>query len=153
MKGVLKTMVKLLDARTSQNASYFNSIAVPVTAAPQLFGTLGLNATGAGTNIRVELALTVAFTSAATVLTPVDITIYRGTGPNRVLIYSARETLPVSVLGIAATRLITVTAADFNPPAPNNLLVYQAFINTAGGVAVAPTRTGPESFYAAAYSD
>lgn len=146
-------MAELLDARTSQNASYANSISIPVTAAPQLFGTLGLNTTGAGPNIRVELSLTVAFASVATVLTPIDITIYRGTGPSRVLIYSARETLPVSILGIAATQLITVTAADFNPPSPNNSLIYQAFINIPSGITVAPTRVGPESFYAAAYSN
>lgn len=146
-------MTKLLDARTSQNASYINSISIPVTSTPQLFGTLGLDTTGAGPNIRVEFALTASFTSVATLLSAVDITVYRGTGPNRVLVYSARETMPVSVLGVAATRTITVSGADFNPPSPNNFLVYQAFINVSSGIAVAPTRTGPESFYAVAFSD
>ncbi|MFF2498140.1 hypothetical protein [Peribacillus sp. NPDC058075] len=142
-----------LDAQTSQNASYRDSISVPVTATPALFGTLGLNTTGAGPNLRVEFTFTATLSSLAALLTPVNIEIYRGTGVGRVLVYSAQLTLPVAGLGVASETLITLAGADFNPPSPNNFLVYQSFISIPGGIVVAPTRTGPESFYAAAFSN
>ncbi|MCK1982852.1 MULTISPECIES: hypothetical protein [Peribacillus] len=146
-------MGKFLDAQTSQNASYRDSISVPVTATPALFGTLGLNTTGAGPNLRVEFTFTATLSSLAAILTPVNIEIYRGTGVGRVLVYSAQLTLPVAGLGVASETLITLAGADFNPPSPNNFLVYQSFISIPGGIVVAPTRTGPESFYAAAFSN
>ncbi|MES1039921.1 hypothetical protein [Peribacillus simplex] len=146
-------MGKFLDAQTSQNASYRDSISVPVTATPALFGTLGLNTTGAGPNLRVEFTFTATLSSLAAILTPVNIEIYRGTGVGRVLVYSAQLTLPVAGLGVASETIITLAGADFNPPSPNNFLVYQSFISIPGGIVVAPTRTGPESFYAAAFSN
>lgn len=56
-------MGAFLDAQTSQNASYRNSIAIPVTTTPALFGTLGLSTVGAGANIRVEFAFSAAISS------------------------------------------------------------------------------------------
>ena len=146
-------MAIFLDAMTSQNASFRNSIAIPVTTTPALFGTLGLNTTGSGGNIRVEFNFTATLSTLAALLTPINIEIYRGTGPDRVLVYSAQPTLPVAGLGVASRTVITLAGADFNPPSPDNFLIYQAFISIPGGIAILPTRTGPESFYAAAYSD
>ncbi|MCK2003974.1 hypothetical protein MZM54_21550 [[Brevibacterium] frigoritolerans] len=146
-------MGTFLDAQTSQNASFRNSIAVPVTTTPALFGTLGLDTTGAGPNIRVEFTFTATLSSLAALLTPVNIEVYRGTGVDRVLVYSAQQTLPVAGIGLASETVITLAGADFNPPSPNNFLIYQSFISIPGGIIIAPTRTGPESFYAAAYSD
>ncbi|PAE44080.1 hypothetical protein [Bacillus sp. 7884-1] len=146
-------MVNFLDARTSQNISTSNATGIPVTATPALFGTLGLNTTGAGPNLRVQFTATVSISSLATIAVPITITIFRGVGPDAVLVYRATE-LPIALGAVGALnrRIITVTGSDYQPPNPG-FLIYQAFVNTEGGVAVAPTRTGPESFNASAYSD
>lgn len=149
----MKYLGTFLDAQTSQNASYRNSIAIPVTTTPALFGTLGLSTVGAGANIRVEFAFSAAISSLAALLTPVNIEVYRGVGPVRVLVYSAQITLPVAGLGVASETVFTLAGADFNPPSPSNFLIYQSFISIPAGIVILPTRTGPESFYAAAYSD
>ncbi|MDQ0269725.1 hypothetical protein [Cytobacillus purgationiresistens] len=146
-------MGKFLDAQTSQNASTNGAISIPVTTTPALFGTLGLSTAGAGANIRVGISLSVTFSSLASVLTPIRVDIYRGQGPGRALIYSATDTLPVAGLGLASTTVLSFNAADFNPTSADNFLVYQAFISAPGGILLLPTRTGPETFYAAAYSD
>lgn len=148
-------MVKLLDARTSQNISYSGGLSIPVSATPALFAEVGLITTGAGPSLRIQFTASVALSSLASVAVPVRIDIYRGrqSDPNRVLVYSAVETTDVAgVLGVASRKIFTVTGSDYVPPNPG-LLVYQAFISIPGGVPVAPTRTGPESFNAAAYSD
>jgi hypothetical protein len=146
-------MGQFLDAQISQNISTSDAAAIPATATPALFGTLGLNTTGAGTNLRVQFTATAAISSLALVAVPITISIFRGVGPGAVLVYSATE-LPIALGAVGALnrRIITVTGADYQPPNPG-FLIYQAFINTSGGLAVAPTRTGPESFNAAAYSD
>jgi len=147
-------MVKLLDANISQNISYSGGISIPLTTTPQLFGSLGLSTEGAGANIRTQFTATVALSSLATVAVPITISIYRGVGPQRVLIYSATETaVAAGVLQVASRSIITVTGADYRPPSPESFLVYQAFISIPSGVALAPIRTGPESFNAAVYSD
>ncbi|MDY0943740.1 hypothetical protein [Priestia megaterium] len=147
-------MVKLLDAHISQNISYSDGISIPLTTTPELFGTLGLSTVGAGPNIRVQFTATVAISSLASVAVPVVISIYRGVGPSRVLVYSATDTAPaVGVLQVASRKIITVTGADYRPPNPGTSLAYQAFISIPNGVALAPTRTGPESFNVAVYSD
>jgi hypothetical protein len=146
-------MGQFLDAQISQNISTSDAAAIPVTATPALFGTLGLNTTGAGANLRVQFTATAAISSLALVAVPITISIFRGVGPGAVLVYSATE-LPIALGAVGALnrRIITVTGADYQPP-NTGFLVYQAFISTTGGLAVAPTRTGPESFNAAAYSD
>ncbi|MBY0090735.1 hypothetical protein H7S74_28555 [Priestia aryabhattai] len=147
-------MAKLLDANTSQNISFSDGISIPLTTTPQLFGTLGLSTVGAGENIRTQFTATVALSSLATVAVPVVISIYRGVGPQRVLIYSATETaVATGLLQVASRSIITVTGSDYRPPVPGSFLVYQAFISIPNGIALAPTRTGPESFNAAVYSD
>lgn len=54
-------MTRLLDARTSQNASIANSISIPITilSQPGLFGQIGLNVSGATGPIRTQLSGTV----------------------------------------------------------------------------------------------
>jgi hypothetical protein len=148
------SMGKFLDAQISQNSSTSGSIAIPLTSTPQLFGTLGLSTAGAGANIRTQFTATVSISSLALVAVPVTISIFRGMGPGAVLVYSATETSEVAgVLGVASRKVFTITGADFKPPAPGSFLVYQAFVSIPGGVALAPTRNGPESFNAAIYSD
>ncbi|MFJ8070899.1 hypothetical protein ACIQZD_18385 [Peribacillus sp. NPDC096447] len=146
-------MGKFLDAQISQNISLSGGIAIPVSSTPALFGTLGLNTSGAGPNLRVQFTATVALSSLAAVIVPVTIQIYRGVGPGRVLVYSAIETAPAAgALLVASRNIITVNGADYRPPNPGSL-VYQAFISIPGGIPIAPTRTGPESFNVAAFSD
>ena len=71
-----------LDARTSQNASLANSIAIPITAinTPQLFGQIGLITAGVTTNPRVLLKGTISVTLPLS-LVGITVTIVRGTLP------------------------------------------------------------------------
>lgn len=130
-----------LDARNSQNASYANSIAIPITLinTPQLFGQIGLSTTGVGANPRVLLKGTIAL-QLPLALVGVTITIVRGTLSTDPLIYSATSTFSLSVL---APQIITFSADDYNPPISSTTLAYTAFVssNLLGTV-----RVGPENF-------
>lgn len=134
-------MPKFLDARNSQNASYANSIAFPITVinTPQLFGQIGLTTTGVGLNPRVLLKGTISVTLPLA-LVGITITVVRGTLATDPLIYSATSTFSLSVL---APQIITFSAEDYNPPITSSTLAYTAFVssNLLGTV-----RVGPENF-------
>lgn len=138
-------MVKLLDARTSQNASYANSILSPITVlnAPELVGQIGLQTAGATGVVRVQ------FTGSVSLFLPVlsigvAIAVVRGTLPTDPLVYSLSE-----VITVGGQQTFTFTGSDFNPPlAPQ--LTYTMFVAV---TAVGAIRVGPESFNGAAYSD
>lgn len=136
-----------LDGRTSQNASYANSIAIPITLlnTPQLFGQVGLISEGVTTNPRVILKGTISLQLPLALL-GITITIVRGTLPTDSLVYSATSTFNLSVL---APQVITFSADDFNPPVTPQL-TYTAFVssNLLGTI-----RVGPESFDAILVSD
>jgi hypothetical protein len=136
-----------IDGRTSQNASYANSISIPISVinTPQLFGQVGLITQGVGANPRVILKGTVSVQIPVALL-GITITIVRGTLPTDPLIYSATSTFNLSVL---APQVITFSADDFNPPVTPQL-TYTAFVssNLLGTV-----RVGPESFDAILVSD
>jgi hypothetical protein len=136
-----------LDGRTSQNASYANSIAIPITLlnTPQLFGQVGLISQGVTTNPRVILKGTISL-QIPLALVGITIRIVRGTLPTDPLIYSATSTFNLSVL---APQVITFSADDFNPPVTPQL-TYTAFVssNLLGTI-----RVGPESFDAILVSD
>ncbi|OMF64584.1 hypothetical protein MKY66_20585 [Paenibacillus sp. FSL R5-0766] len=140
-------MSQFLDARTSQNASLANSIAIPILVinTPQLFGQIGLQTEGAGANPRVQFKGTVAV-QLPLALVGITITIVRGTLATDPVIYSATSTFSLSVL---APQIITFSADDFNPPITPQL-TYTAFIssNLLGAI-----RVGPENFDGAVYSD
>lgn len=141
---------RLLDTQISMNSSTTGSIAVPVTSTPTLFATLGLNATTAGPNLEVQFTVTAALAVAvAAVITPVTITVQRVVAGVPTTIYSATHDLPI--VTVLSNTIITVDGADFHPPA--GFLVYQALISSPGGLLIFPTRVGPESMIAAAYSD
>lgn len=144
-------MAIFLDQQVSQNASTAGAIAVPVSTTPELFGTLGLNTSGAGPNLRVHFTATVTVSGLITVLTPVTITIFRVINGVSTLVFSVTESLPVGTL-ILTTSVVTANGVDFNPPNPG-FIVYQAFVSTPGLLALFPARVGPESFNAEAYSD
>jgi hypothetical protein len=146
IKGGL-IMGTYLDARTSQNASLANSIAIPITAlnTPQLFGQIGLLTAGVTTNPRVLLKGTISVTLPLA-LVGITITIVRGTLPTDPKVYSATSTFSLSIL---APQVITFSAADFLP-AITPQLTYTAFVssNLLGTV-----RVGPESFDGILVSD
>ncbi|KAA8782595.1 hypothetical protein ABIE27_000602 [Paenibacillus sp. 4624] len=140
-------MSQFIDARTSQNASLANSIAIPILVinTPQLFGQIGLVAENIGANPRVQMKGTVTV-QLPLALVGVTITIVRGTLSTDPVIYSATSTFSLSVL---APQVITFSADDFNPPITPQL-TYTAFIssNLLGTI-----RVGPENFDGALYSD
>ncbi|MBD8497415.1 hypothetical protein [Paenibacillus arenosi] len=143
-------MAKFLDGQISQNASYAGSISIPATTAPALFGTLGLNLTGAGPNVRVNYEATVSLFSLLGILTTATITVVRISGGVPVVVYTANQTLPAIAL---TTFNFTISGIDNNVPVPAapGFVTYQAFISV-GGLLLA-SRVGPESFSAIASSD
>ncbi|ETT63185.1 hypothetical protein C173_22857 [Paenibacillus sp. FSL R7-277] len=136
-----------VDGRTSQNASFANSIAIPILVVdtPQLFGQIGLITDGVGTNPRVILKGTVSV-QLPLALVGITVTIVRGTLPTDPVVYSATSTFSLSVL---APQVITFSADDFLPTITPQL-TYTAFIssNLLGTI-----RVGPESFDGILVSD
>ncbi|WP_150268263.1 hypothetical protein [Paenibacillus tepidiphilus] len=136
-----------LDARTSQNASTGNSIAIPILAinTPQLFGQIGLLSAGVTTNPRVLLKGTISV-QLPLALVGITITIVRGTLPTDPVVYSATSTFSLSLL---APQVIAFSAADYLPPVTPQI-TYTAFVtsNLLGTV-----RVGPESFDGILVSD
>lgn len=136
-----------IDGRTSQNASYANSIAIPILVVdtPQLFGQIGLITAGVGANPRVIMTGTISV-QLPLALVGVTVTVVRGTLPTDPLIYSATSTFSLDVL---APQVITISAADFAPPITDQL-TYTAFIasNLLGTI-----RVGPENFSGILVSD
>lgn len=145
-------MARLLDARTSQNASFQQSISSSTPTTPTLFGQLGLECLNPGGIIRVQFSATVGIAFLPNSLnTSVLIQIVRGTQSSDPLVYSAIFFLPATAPNGNTIIPFTATGSDFNVPAPpNNQLVYTAFISSNSST---PLRIGPESFNAAAYSD
>ncbi|MET3847417.1 hypothetical protein [Paenibacillus sp. OAE614] len=149
----------LVDTQVSQNASTAGAIAVPVgpvldiLAPPTsaLFGTLGLNTSTAGTDLRVVFNYTVTISALIEILTPITITVNRVIGGVATTIYSVTETLPL-VAGVLTTTVLSGVGIDYHPPNPG-FIVYQAIVSVPSVVSVFPTRTGPESFNAEAYSN
>ncbi|MCW3791239.1 hypothetical protein OM416_06580 [Paenibacillus sp. LS1] len=141
-------MSQFIDARTSQNASLANSIAIPILVinTPQLFGQIGLITTaGIGANPRVQFKGTVSL-QLPLALVGITVRIVRGTLATDPVIYSATSTFSLSVL---APQIITFSADDFNPPITPQL-TYTAFVssNLLGTI-----RVGPENFDGVLYSD
>ncbi|MEK4516407.1 hypothetical protein NSS64_14080 [Paenibacillus sp. FSL H8-0122] len=136
-----------VDGRTSQNASFANSIAIPILVinTPQLFGQIGLITAGVGANPRVILKGTISLQLPLALL-GITVTIVRGTLPTDPLVYSATSTFNLSVL---APQVITFSADDFLPTITPQL-TYTAFVssNLLGTV-----RVGPESFDGILVSD
>lgn len=140
----------LVDSQLSQNASFANAISVPASSTPALFGTLGLDTADAGSNLRVHFSATVTLSATVAILVPVTITINRVIGGVSTTVYTATKSLPVGTL-LLTTDVITISGIDIPPP--SGFIIYQAFVSIPAGLAVTPTRVGPESFQAVAYSD
>lgn len=141
-------MTILIDARTSQNASFSGSIAIPILAinTPQLVGQIGLVTAGVTTNPRVQLEGTVAVQlPLLPVTTTVTVTIVRGTLITDPVIYSAAQSLNLDIVG---PQILTAVASDFQPPITPQL-TYTLFISVS---VLGTIRTGPESLNGALYS-
>jgi hypothetical protein len=138
----------LVDARTSQNASNANSIAIPILVVdtPQLFGQVGLVTSGSEVDLRVVLSGTVTL-QLPLALVGITITVVRGFLSTDPLVYSATMTYDLAVL---APQLLSFSAADFNPTPGSGQTAYTAFVssNLLGSI-----RVGPECFTAVAYAD
>ncbi len=141
---------RLIDTQVAQNSSTTGSIGIPLTAAPVLFGTLGLNTAAAGPDLQVQYTATATVSSTLAVVAPVVVSIFRVVSGVSTPIFSLTETVPIGTLALATVSL-SVNGIDFQPPNPG-FIVYQAFIS-APGLVLFPTRVGPESFRAVAYSD
>ncbi|MFC4103386.1 hypothetical protein [Paenibacillus xanthanilyticus] len=143
-------MAIFLDSKTSQNASYANSIAIPISilGTPTLVAQQTLDLSAGNANLtRVTFSGTIALQlGLLPVATNVTIGVYRGLDTSGVLVYSASENMDINLLG---PQVFSLSGSDFN--APNIAGVpYSVFVTvTALGV----TRVGPESFNFIAITD
>ncbi|NBD24732.1 hypothetical protein [Paenibacillus glycinis] len=135
-------MTTFLDYKTTQNASYANSIAIPITVinTPQLVAQQTLNLTaGAPGLTRVGFSGVVAIQlPLLPIATNILVTVVRGATPAGVIVFSASENLNLSLLG---PQLIAFTGSDFN--APNITQTYSVFVQSS---ALGTVRVGPESY-------
>ncbi|QHW34637.1 hypothetical protein GZH47_30160 [Paenibacillus rhizovicinus] len=139
----------LLDSKTSQNASYANSIAIPILIinTPNLIAqqTLNLSAGTAG-QTRVEFSGVAAIQlPLLPIATTVNIFVTRGLTAGDVNVFSVSQNLDLSILG---PQVIAFSGSDFNAPNIANA-AYSAFIQVS---ALGTIRVGPESFNFTAYS-
>ncbi|OPH57717.1 hypothetical protein BC351_04170 [Paenibacillus ferrarius] len=143
-------MTIFLDLKTSQNASYANSIAIPITVinTPQLIAQQTLNLSGGTANLtHVDFSGVVAVQLPLLPLaTTVLVSVVRGATAQDIIVFSAAQNLDLSILG---PQLISFSGSDFNAP---NIAgaVYSVFIQTS---ALGTIRVGPESFNFTGVSD
>lgn len=143
-------MAKFLDLRTSQNASYANSISVPILVVdePQLVGVIGLSTIEAGANIRVLLQGTVSLQlPLVPAVTSVTIEVVRGTTPDSPLVYSATQNMDLNLL---TPQVFTINALDYQPPNDDIEIAYSMYVSVS---ALGVVRVGPECFSGLAASD
>ncbi len=144
-------MPQFLDARTSQNASYGNTISIPLPAnTPVAIGQVGLNVTGADGNLRVQFSgiAELSFPETPPFDSVIAFSIVRGAevSPVAYALYS----VSVTEANPNAVQVVTIEASDYNVPLPpSNELVYTLYLFCTTDA----TRIGIESFNAAAYSD
>lgn len=143
-------VARLLDSKTSQNASYANSIAIPILVVntPNLIAqqTLDLS-TGTAGQTRVEFSGVAAVQLPLLPLaTNIIVFVTRGLTSANLNVFSASQNLDLSILG---PQLISFSGSDFNAPNTANV-AYSVFIQTS---ALGTVRVGPESFNFTAYSD
>ncbi|MEW9700286.1 hypothetical protein [Paenibacillus sp. SI8] len=140
-------MTQLLDARTSQNASFNNSISIPITVinTPQLAGQVGLETGLATSLIRAQFNGIVTLQLPLIPLaTTINVFVVRGTLPTDPEVFGVSEALNLAILG---PQSITFTGSDYNVPL-TSFLTYTMFVSS---TALGAIRVGPESFNAAAY--
>lgn len=136
-------MAIFLDSKTSQNASYANSISIPISflAAPVMIAQQTLNLSGGNAGLtRVSFSGTIALQlGLLPALTNVTIGVYRGMDTSGVLVYSSAENMTLNLLG---PQLFSISGSDFNAPNLANV-TYSVFVSVS---LLGVTRVGPESF-------
>ncbi|GAB6992052.1 hypothetical protein [Paenibacillus pini] len=136
-------MTTLLDIKTSQNASYANSIAIPISAinTPELIAqqTLNLSQGIAGSTVVEFTGVAAVQLPLLPVVTTVTITVIRGLTTSGLIVFSAAQNLNINVLG---PQLIAFSGSDFTAPNAANT-AYTVFISSS---ALGTIRVGPESF-------
>lgn len=147
-------MTKLLDFRTSQNATYAESFLLLMTEEESvMIGQVGLNIVNPGANIRVDLSAMACIQIAGETGTSLTMSIVRGTLATDPLAFSSILSEPPPPVEAPSPTIVELIAegSDYNVPAPaSGLLVYTVFIVSSGPNSI---RVGPESFKATAYSD
>ncbi|BCB05658.1 hypothetical protein [Bacillus sp. KH172YL63] len=149
-------MTRLLDARTSQNASFANSINVPLENEPVLIGVVGLNIYEATGPVTAQFSgtLSLEFRDVG-VGEDVGVTIRVVRGVDLVAdptVYSATETYTLSNAGDITQAVVTFEGSDYNVVA-DDLLIYTVYVNNARLTGFMPFRIGPESFNAEVYDN
>lgn len=138
-------MTKLLDARTSQNASE-NDISIPVTKNTEtLFAQVGLDADGAVGVIRATMTGTIAL-DIKKYGTKVTVTVVRGTLSTDPVVLRTVTTVNDNPF---SPYVLTFSGADFDVPFEPEIIYSVFLLVDKKGV----TRTGPESFFTQLYSD
>ncbi|SEN96277.1 hypothetical protein [Paenibacillus sp. OV219] len=143
-------MTRLLDSKTSQNASYANSISIPIIliSLPQIIAQQTLNlSTGAANFTTVSFSGTVVLqVGPQQPATNILITVIRGLTTSGVSVFSASRNLNINLLG---PQVISFSGSDFNAPNTANV-AYTVFIQAS---LVGVTRVGPESVNFTAVSE
>lgn len=138
-------MARVVDVRTSQNATQ-NEISIPVTKNTEtLFAQVGLNTVNASGVIRGTMSGTIAL-DIKKPNTTITVTIVRGT-----LITDPVVLRVVTTVDDRAHRpfVLTFSGADFDVPLEPEIVYTVFLLVDKKGV----TRTGPESFFAHLHSD
>lgn len=141
---------RFLDSKTSQNASYANSIAIPISVVnvPQLVAQQTLDLSGGTAGLtRVEFAGIIALQlPLLPAVTNITLDVYRGLTTEGVLVFSASENLNINLLG---PQLITIAGSDFNAPNISGV-AYSVFVTAS---VLGTIRVGPESYNFTGVSD
>ncbi|MFC4302058.1 hypothetical protein [Cohnella boryungensis] len=142
-------MTRLLDARTSQNASFVNSAVVPLRSGESaLMGIVGLRVINPTGIIRVDLYAIATFFSEPGGIITYFITIHRGPTEADPLVYSGAQFQYIS--SRSSVQSVFAIASDFDVSAPaSGQLTYSVYLQST----VDSIRSGPESFNAVAYCD
>lgn len=143
-------MAIFLDSKTSQNASYANSISIPISAinTPELVAQQTLDLSGGTADLtHVEFTGVLAIQlPLLPVATNATVLVYRGMDTSGVLVFSAAENLDLSILG---PQLISFSGSDFSAPNAADTS-YSVFVEVS---ALGTVRVGPESFNFTGVSD
>lgn len=112
-------MTRLLDARTSQNASYGNTISIPLPAnTPVAIAELGLDVTGAGENMRVQLSgiAELSFPTTPPFDSVIAISIVRGTldSPVAYALYSVSVSRQIPTLCRSSPLMLPITMSLYH---------------------------------------
>ncbi|MGN7765091.1 hypothetical protein [Paenibacillus sp. 22594] len=143
-------MTRLLDARTSQNASIAGSMnGVGLTANQNvLIGQIGLTTAGAEGPIRVQLNGVASFFVFSGGFITLTLFAVRGSAATDPLVASNRLQLNPGATTPTNLFPLYLICSDYNP-APADEIIYSLFVNSSINV----NRVGPESFNGCAYSD